>query len=856
MNSHIAAQVKPLTTSAPAVDRSLGRRRADVGSPERKDDVDERRQPRGAEMVHPGLSDVPPIVSEVVRSAGQPLDAGTRAVMEPGFGHDFGNVRVHTGAKAAEAARAASARAYTVGNDIVFGEDAYAPGLHAGQELLAHELAHTVQQGGASRALSSPASDEVLESSAAVAGREVANRRPPSIALPASGVTLARAAVPIDAYTDDMLEKALQEVSRRLKEKSYPGRDRDVDRHMALKWEADKRARAAAQADAEATGARVGDTLRQIDAEEKAEARERNRPRIHRPSSLKPSVEELGAPPQFDYDKFERALDSQKEAEKTAEAAAQKRQDESRPARLAAARRHLTLHGLRRGDEAEVMGRFLTTTDLLVLRKHGLEPPGILSNFGGRYAENAIEVIDKIVPRDPMEDRANLEDLRSRAGAIEHTAEKIDSMKKESAHAFLGRLEGTAVAYLFGKDPIQGGEIGASIGGVAGAKREVGAWASLERPAREPSNEPAAPESANDAPTRPATPASHRAAAAPREAIAEPISAPPESSGALPSSAPASTPVRTPASPQTPEPTPRGAPRGAFGNWFRGKILSAALRGAAASEVLPSHTPAGVVGKRPAPTLSMPSPEAPASSVANPSASAPAPVQTAETAAQASQVPVTPRPVATTAAAPSVATAAQTAPAATAVPATPAAIDAQQHPEGAQAVQVSPAEYAARLSMVTPQQYDDPVIQAVEMAGQVAAAILTTPNTPAGDRFIQTCQNRNWALAGTLFHAEAARQIQAIGTAVPGARFTAEDTVQAGKGGSRLDVTAVDAAGNHYDIDWKTTGRSAFSSKARAELQRHATQYQANRGAPLDVQISKSWVDFVRALIPNVRWPK
>lgn len=102
----------------------------------------QRRATEGA-----GPSGVPPIVHEVLRSPGQPLDAETRAFMEPRFGHDFSRVRVHTGARAAESARAVNALAYTVGRDVVFGEGQYAPGASAGRRLLAHELAHVVQQG-------------------------------------------------------------------------------------------------------------------------------------------------------------------------------------------------------------------------------------------------------------------------------------------------------------------------------------------------------------------------------------------------------------------------------------------------------------------------------------------------------------------------------------------------------------------------------------------------------------------------------------------------------------------------------------------------------------------------------------
>jgi hypothetical protein len=95
--------------------------------------------------------EVPPVVNDVLRSGGQPLDASTRSLMEPRFGHDFSHVRVHTGGEAAESARAVDALAYTVGNQVVFGAGQYAPQTDAGQRLLTHELTHVVQAGGASR---------------------------------------------------------------------------------------------------------------------------------------------------------------------------------------------------------------------------------------------------------------------------------------------------------------------------------------------------------------------------------------------------------------------------------------------------------------------------------------------------------------------------------------------------------------------------------------------------------------------------------------------------------------------------------------------------------------------------------
>jgi hypothetical protein len=98
-------------------------------------------------------ADTPPLTSPVaaniqnLRGGGKTLPAGTRAFFEPRFGVNFSNVRVHTGARAEEAAESISAKAFTLGNDIAFGSGQYSPATHEGRNLLAHELTHTVQQG-------------------------------------------------------------------------------------------------------------------------------------------------------------------------------------------------------------------------------------------------------------------------------------------------------------------------------------------------------------------------------------------------------------------------------------------------------------------------------------------------------------------------------------------------------------------------------------------------------------------------------------------------------------------------------------------------------------------------------------
>jgi hypothetical protein len=90
--------------------------------------------------------DLTTVVARGTRGGGQALDPDTRAFMEARFGHDFGHVRVHADGAAAESARAISAAAYTVGPDIVFDADGYAPRTDQGRRTLAHELAHVVQQ--------------------------------------------------------------------------------------------------------------------------------------------------------------------------------------------------------------------------------------------------------------------------------------------------------------------------------------------------------------------------------------------------------------------------------------------------------------------------------------------------------------------------------------------------------------------------------------------------------------------------------------------------------------------------------------------------------------------------------------
>src|SRR5205085_1631913 len=133
---------------------------------------------------------VPPIVHDVLRSTGQPLDAETRRFMESRFQHDFSGVRVHTDAHAAESARAVDASAYTVGRDVVFGAGRYASQTSTGQRLLAHELTHVVQQANSD---STGAVNDATQISEPESADERAAERAASMVLRGEGLELGTA---------------------------------------------------------------------------------------------------------------------------------------------------------------------------------------------------------------------------------------------------------------------------------------------------------------------------------------------------------------------------------------------------------------------------------------------------------------------------------------------------------------------------------------------------------------------------------------------------------------------------------------------------------------------------------------
>ncbi len=91
-------------------------------------------------------SDAATALSQAAKTAGTPLPSSTRSKLEASYGTNLGSVRVHTDSSADTAAKAVQAHAFTTGNDVYFRAGQYRPNTPTGEKLIAHEVAHTVQQ--------------------------------------------------------------------------------------------------------------------------------------------------------------------------------------------------------------------------------------------------------------------------------------------------------------------------------------------------------------------------------------------------------------------------------------------------------------------------------------------------------------------------------------------------------------------------------------------------------------------------------------------------------------------------------------------------------------------------------------
>jgi len=136
-------QTKPLISSVPL---NLQRQVA----PTSEEDESKKKRLQRKPSSGTNLEASPDLQERIngLHGGGQPLSTPERTFLEPRFGYDFSRVRLHTDERAAEMARSVNARAFTLGQDVVFGAGHYQPRSTEGQRLLAHELTHVVQQSG------------------------------------------------------------------------------------------------------------------------------------------------------------------------------------------------------------------------------------------------------------------------------------------------------------------------------------------------------------------------------------------------------------------------------------------------------------------------------------------------------------------------------------------------------------------------------------------------------------------------------------------------------------------------------------------------------------------------------------
>ncbi|HKC17432.1 MAG TPA: hypothetical protein VKC11_12075 [Steroidobacteraceae bacterium] len=168
--------------------------------------------------------------------------------------------------------------------------------------------------------------------------------------------------------------------------------------------------------------------------------------------------------------------------------------------------------------------------------------------------------------------------------------------------------------------------------------------------------------------------------------------------------------------------------------------------------------------------------------------------------------------------------------------------------EGALETKLSETEYRAALGQVFPSQYVNRVARTVDAIGQRAA--LRVAQNP---EFVAALQSGDRMTAGNIFHSAAAEEIGVLPSDAlpPGWSITAEEVIRSGQGGSRTDVLLRGPQSEVVEFDWKTTGGSALIKKSRDQMIKHAGQITVKLGRSLTVQESRSWVDYVRPVLPG-----
>ncbi len=381
------------------------------------------------------FASLPLPVQDALRSPGRELGAETRDFMEPRFGHDFSKVRIHADSAAVAATQAVNARACTFGADILFAANEYAPATPQGRELLAHELAHTIQQRDPGAASPAPEANGEIESGARAAGRNIAAGKHVSAKLPACGFGLS----------------------------CSPKDDDEAKR------------RAAAIAEAQAVAAQIDQTENEEDETPVTPMAIGGVPYNPKPAAKvskkakhpKSDTPSRFLPGGFTDDDIYGDLDKKNKQEEAERQAAQQKEDEDRPIRFMALRERLR-HGMAKSVLASVL-ETLPMRDLQILKRYGLE-----WSRRGPDQDSLVKALDQWA----NSSEPNRPDAKQYSGILQsekkyyqrnyanyrNYQQKADEIASSGPGSLTGRVVGTVLEKEFGVK--NGAEWGALVGGV------------------------------------------------------------------------------------------------------------------------------------------------------------------------------------------------------------------------------------------------------------------------------------------------------------------------------------------------------------------------------------------------------
>jgi hypothetical protein len=463
-------------------------------------------------------------VSDLI-TGGAPLPPALRRDMEQRFGCDFSAVRIHEGSRAEAATKSLSAKAVTIGQHIVFDARRFAPDTSDGRRLIAHELAHVVQQ---SRGGSTPPSTNgsgPLESDADRAGQAATDGTGPIAVSGSSSVGPACALAPLTAYDDETLAKQLADVGERLKQPAYSGRDRDVDEQMALNSEIQRRERAAAVTKASAEPA------------PKEEAYKPAAQFLPGGFTNEQIIRVAGVDPDFYGDP--KAKETAEEAQGKAKEA---EDDATRIDRLLQVRSIMAQKHYLPEDVRDIMDRYLSMRDMLVLKRFGFKyPTNLLTRY--KVRTRLIDAIDEYNKAWQAQHQGTEKNEVNRRADDFQAIVDADTARARSlynpavAEAVTGGPFG-AIGYGIGGD--RGALLGASLDNMLyalGGMMEAKAGMPQAEPWQDPITDVRPVEQSAPETPRPADPTSDVQAAEP-PVVAEP-------------------PVQSPPAPTTPTPAPK-----------------------------------------------------------------------------------------------------------------------------------------------------------------------------------------------------------------------------------------------------------------------------------------------------------